>query len=132
MSWSDGAEVNLSQLIATYRGDRSNLQLAADSGNRPSPQRWGDLANGKPLKNFPDPPTIRAISSVLGVNERMVVLACAESLGLDMSEFAKPIAARRLTAVTRADDLVDEVHETGVPSPELINRAAAHEGEEDG
>lgn len=38
---------------------------------------------------------------------------------------------RLISPVTHADDLVDEVHEAGVPSPELIDRAAAHEGDED-
>lgn len=111
--------MNLAQLIATYRGDRSNLELAALCGNRPSPQRWGDLANGKPLKNFPDPPTVKAIAQVLGVNERMVILACAESLGLDTSEFAKPTQAdytevarkREDTAATDDDHSQDDGNE---------------------
>ncbi|MFA7267203.1 MAG: helix-turn-helix transcriptional regulator [Candidatus Nanopelagicales bacterium] len=36
-----------------------------------------------------------------------------------------------LKPVTRADDLVDEVHESGVPDPELLERAAAHPEEGD-
>lgn len=100
--------MNLAQLIATHRGDRSNLELAAACGNRPSPQRWGDYANGKEMRNFPDPPTVKAIAQVLGINERIVVLACAETLGLDTSEFSQPTkadyteVARRRSPTTQA------------------------------
>lgn len=77
--------VNLQELIAMARGDRSYGQLAAADPDSPKRQRWQQLAAGT-LAGFPDPGTIRAVARVLRLSERRVVLACAESVGLDVDQ----------------------------------------------
>lgn len=78
--------MNLAELIRTTKGDRSYDDLARAAGGTPGRQRWAQLATkGRPLKNFPDPTTIETLATVLGVSQRKVILAAAESLGLDVS-----------------------------------------------
>jgi hypothetical protein len=74
--------MDLAELIRSTKGDRSYDDLARDAGGTPGRQRWQQLATS-PIRNFPDPPTIRSIAGALGVTQRTVVLAAAESLGLD-------------------------------------------------
>jgi hypothetical protein len=76
--------MDLAQLIEATKGDRSYETLARLAGGVPGAKRWHQLAT-KPIKNFPDPPTVRALSKALGVTEAVVVLAAARSLGLDAS-----------------------------------------------
>lgn len=76
--------MNLSELIGTHRGGRTYAELARDCGGSPSAERIRQLLNG-PLKNFPDPPTVAALARGLRVSHSAVVLASAESLGLDVS-----------------------------------------------
>lgn len=88
--------MNLSELITTHKGDRSYEKLEADCGGTPSAQRLQQLAT-KPQKNFPDPPTIEALSIGLRVPAIAVVMAAAESLGLDVKR-AMPALLDRLPA----------------------------------
>lgn len=96
--------MNLADLIRTAKGDRSYDQLARDSGGKPSAARLQQIAT-IPLKNFPDPPTIRSLARGLRVTESAVVLAAAESLGLDVR-----VSGSRLTALLPAgvEDLTDD------------------------
>lgn len=96
--------MNLAELIRIAKGDRSYDQLARDSGGRPTSARLQQIATTNPLKNFPDPPTIRGLAAGLRVTQASVVLAAAESLGLDAR-----VSASRLAALLPAgvDDLTD-------------------------
>jgi len=76
--------VNLSQLIGVHRAGRSYNELERDCGGKPSAARLQQLGT-QPMKNFPDPPTVRALAQGLRVSEVAVVLAAAESLDLDVS-----------------------------------------------
>lgn len=88
--------MDLSELIRSAKGDRSLRDLARASTREEHPlsaASWHQLSNPKiERRNFPDPPTIRTIAAVLGVTERVVILAAAESLGLDCAERDSPIA----------------------------------------
>lgn len=77
--------MDLATLIVTAKGDRSYDRLAADCGGSPGAARLQQLAT-RPVRNFPDPPTIASLASGLGVSQRTVVLAAAESLGIDVGE----------------------------------------------
>lgn len=76
--------MDLAQLITATKGDRSYESLARAGGGVPGAKRWHQLAT-LPIRNFPDPPTVRALSRALGVTETTVVLAAARSLGLEVS-----------------------------------------------
>lgn len=98
--------MDLAELILNAKGDRSLRDLARDSERLEAPlsaAAWHQLARPDSRKNFPDPATIRTIAAVLGVPQRVVVLAAAESLGLDVadreSDLARmlPAGARELT-----------------------------------
>ena len=83
-SWLlEGLTMNIRELIASTRGDRSYAQLAEARPDSPSRQFWQQLATQE-QKTFPKPETIRAIAEVLGVTPAVVVLAWAESLGIPM------------------------------------------------
>lgn len=99
--------MDLSELINNAKGDRSLRDLARASQKTDHPlsaATWHQLASpGVSRRNFPDPPTIRTIAATLGVPQRVVILAAAESLGLDVTETTSPLAsllpagARQLT-----------------------------------
>jgi len=55
--------------------------LSAACGGTPSNKRLHQLING-PLKNFPDPSTIRALAKGTGASVKEIVLAAARSLDL--------------------------------------------------
>lgn len=75
--------MNLSQLILTQKQGRTYAQLERDCGGYPSSKRLQQLATQK-QKNFQDPDTIKALAKGLRVTEVAVVLASAESLGLNV------------------------------------------------
>lgn len=75
--------MNLAELIRSTKGDRTYAQLAQATTNSPSRQRWQQMATQAP-KSFLDPETIRAMATVLGVTQRAVLLAVAESLDLEI------------------------------------------------
>lgn len=74
---------NLQELISLRKGDRSYEQLSKACGGYPGGPRIHQLATTE-IKGFPDPSTIRGLAKGLGVTEMTVVLAAAESLGLDI------------------------------------------------
>lgn len=74
--------MDLSELINIHRGARTYAELARDCGGSPTDKRLQQLVRQQ-IKNFPDPPTVRALARGLRVPESAVVLAAAESLGLD-------------------------------------------------
>ncbi len=75
------ARPNLAQLILDRKMGRSFEKLADDCGGQPAGRRLQQMANGKPMRNFPDPDTIRALAVGLGVSEAEIILASARSLG---------------------------------------------------
>lgn len=77
--------MNLSDLIDTHKGRRSYPELSRDCGGAPTGKRIQQLVRD-PIKNFPDPPTVVALAKGLRVPQRVVVLAAAESLGLDVHD----------------------------------------------
>lgn len=83
MQEPEGVGVNLSELIDTHRGGRSYVELSRDCGGTPSDKRLQQIVR-TPIRNFPDPPTIAALAKGLRVPASAVVLAAAESLGLDV------------------------------------------------
>lgn len=74
---------DLQALIGLRKGDRSYEQLSKECDGVPTAKRLHMLATA-PIKNFPDPDTIRGLSKGLRVTETTIVLAAAESLGLDV------------------------------------------------
>lgn len=75
--------MNLNELIAATKGDRSYADLAALAKQDPGSKRWQQLATQR-IKNFPDPPTILGMSRALGVSPLTVIHAAAESLGFEV------------------------------------------------
>lgn len=59
--------------------------LSAACGGSPSDKRLHQLINS-PLKNFPDPSTIRALSRGTGVSVKELVMAAARSLDLHVPD----------------------------------------------
>jgi len=76
--------LTLGQLIDARRGNRSYEALARDCGGTPGAKRLQQLAK-KPVRNFPDPDSIRALALGLGASVTTVVMACARSLGLTVN-----------------------------------------------
>lgn len=74
---------DLQELIGLRKGDRSYEQLSRASGGVITRQRMQALATA-PMRAFPDPDTIRALSRALSVAETTVVLAAATSVGLNV------------------------------------------------
>lgn len=76
---------NLAQLILDRKMGRSFERLAEDCGGMPAGRRLQQMANGKrPMKNFPDPDTIKAMAKGLAVSESEIILASARSLGFEV------------------------------------------------
>lgn len=79
----------LRDLILDRKGTRSYERLARDCGGVPKANRLHAMvANG--MNNFPDPDTIRGLSRGLNVSVTSIVLACARSVGLPVSEGGEP------------------------------------------
>lgn len=74
-------EPTLAGLIADRKGTRSYDRLSDDCGGTPSSGRLHQMAT-KPLKNFPDPESIRGMAQGLGVTVTDIVMASARSLEL--------------------------------------------------
>lgn len=96
--------MDLATLVTVARGDRSYRQLADASDGTMSHQTWQQLGT-KTHHEFLRPDTMRTVARVLRVSERQVVLACAESLGLDTVQPGDRLAAFLPTTV---DDLADD------------------------
>lgn len=76
--------MNLTELIAAHKSGRSYEELARDCGGVLTSQRLQQIATTVP-KAFPSADTIRGLARGLRISESVVVLAVAESLGLDVS-----------------------------------------------
>lgn len=101
--------MNIAELIRIGKADRSYEQLARDCGGQPTAARLQQIAT-KPVRTFPDPPTIRGLSKGLRVTEATVVLAAAESLGLDVRRSASRLVSLLPAGVDRlTDEQVDAV-----------------------
>lgn len=77
--------MDLAGLIATHKRGRSYRQLAKDGGDMLTAGRIQQMATSE-LKSWPEAGSVAALSRMLVVTERAVVLAAAESLGIDVSE----------------------------------------------
>jgi hypothetical protein len=75
----------LQRLILDLKGDRSYERLARDCGFDMKSRALHRAAT-KPALSFPDPDTIRGLSRGLNVPVTRVVMACARSVGLNVSE----------------------------------------------
>lgn len=75
--------MDLAQLIQTHKGG-SYRDLSERCGGSPSHQRIQQLASGA-VKEWMEPDNIRSLARGLGVSERTVVLALAESMGLQVA-----------------------------------------------
>lgn len=101
----------LAELIAEQKRLRgfSYRDLEARAEHAISHQRWQQLGSGVRVKEFSEPTTIRAMAHALDVDETLVVLAMAKSIGLKVerggaqSALARmlPGSARELTAEQR-------------------------------
>lgn len=96
--------MNLNELFLTHKGTRSYDDLERACGRELTSQRLQQIATTPP-KEFPKAKNIKAIARALGISEAVVVLAAAESLGLDVSR-----ELPRLVQVlpSTASDLSDE------------------------
>jgi hypothetical protein len=75
----------IERLIIDSKGARSMSQFARDCGGNPSDKRLHQMIS-TPMKNFPDPETIRGLARGANVSITQVVLACAKSVGLPVGE----------------------------------------------
>lgn len=76
-------ELDLGRLLNTARrgGEISYDRLSKACGGTPTGKRLHQLENG-PLKNFPDPETIKSLSMGTGFSVTEILFACARSLKL--------------------------------------------------
>lgn len=102
--------MELSRLILTQKGSRTYAQLEKDCGGSPRSARIQQLATGR-IKNFIDPPTVRALARGLGVTQIAVVLATAETLGLDVSRATPRVLDYLPPGVDKLDD--SQLHAIG-------------------
>jgi len=81
---NDSSNQTIHRLILDRKGDRSYERLSRDCGGVPTPNRAQGMAT-KPMKSFPDVETMRGLSRGLNVSVTEVLMACASSLGLDVT-----------------------------------------------
>lgn len=84
---SEGNEVlTLQQLIERRAAELglSDEQLAQRSGDVVRRARWQQLRSGKPIKESPEPATVRAIADALNVDITTVWLGVGRALGLNV------------------------------------------------
>lgn len=74
-------EGGLEALILNHKGDRSFDDLSRACGGSPTGKRLHQMVT-RPMKNFPDPETIKNLARGLNVPATDVVLATARSLGI--------------------------------------------------
>lgn len=79
-------ELDLGTLLNTARrgGEVSYERLSKACGGSPTAKRLHQLENA-PLKNFPDPGTIKALANGTGFGVTEIVMACARSLHLPVT-----------------------------------------------
>lgn len=142
-------EPTLAGLIADRKGTRSYDRLSDDCGGTPSSGRLHQMAT-KPLKNFPDPESIRGMARGLGVTVTDIVMASARSLELpvytgndpsalsiggagaldDSAKEALAAVAREFIRLTsqREDGAHHESGTEEVPEPRTQARGTKHRG----
>lgn len=119
--------MTLGQLLNAARrgGEISYERLSKACGGAPSAKRLHQLENG-PLKNFPDPDTIRNLSTGTGFSVTEVIFAAARSLGL-------PVAAGdpdtiRIYGISNAPERITSlIQDLG---REIADLAADHESQD--
>lgn len=74
-------EGGLEALILNHKGDRSFDDLSRACGGSPTGKRLHQMVS-RPMKNFPDPDTIKNLARGLNVSPTEIVLATARSLGI--------------------------------------------------
>lgn len=82
----DGDSVlTLQQLVRARMDDRgwSYSDLARRSGDRLTRGRWQQLGTGVRMKSFPEPDNLVAMADALEVDVTSVLIACAQTLGID-------------------------------------------------
>ena len=118
-------EPNLAALIADRKGTRSYDRLAEDCGGTPSSGRLHQMAT-RPLKNFPDPDSIRGMANGLGVTVTDIVMAAARSLDLPVYTGNDPSAL----SIGGAGTLPDSAKETlTTVAREFIKLTSQHEAD---
>ena len=95
--------MDIAALIRSTKGRRSYERLADDCGGKLTAARLQQIAT-KPPREFPEPATIRALTLGLRVGERHVILAWAESLGLDVGESQARLAQLLPPSAADLDD----------------------------
>lgn len=114
--------MDLAELILANKGERSYETLSRACGGVPTAGRLQQIAGrGRSLANFPDPPSIRGLARGLGVTELAVVVAAAQTLGLDVDR-ALPRLVQMLPAGV---EFLDE-HEVNVVLTMIQTLLAAH------
>ena len=100
--------MDLAELINSARGDRSYRQLAEQSERIGMPitaSTWQQLGSWhRKRTNIPDRPTLQSVSRVLGVPERAVLFAAAESVGIDLRDDRSPLHTLLPAGVDRLTD----------------------------
>lgn len=74
----------IQNLVLNRKGDRSYERLARDTGGALSSKRLQQLAT-TPMRNFPDPGTIKGLAKGLHTTNKEVLIACAESMGIEVA-----------------------------------------------
>ncbi|WP_285240103.1 hypothetical protein [Pseudarthrobacter sp. MEB009] len=70
-------------LLDANRGDRNNIELSRDCGGVPTHSRIQQIGN-RPMRVFPDPPTLKGLARGLNVTVEQIIAACAADLDLPM------------------------------------------------
>lgn len=105
--------MNLQALIETYADGRSSVQLEKDSNGLTNRETIKALrgGRGKTTTAFPRPDTIRGLAIALGVTEKNIVDATAETLGLTAEN---PTGPRKPKAVADLEEqhakLLEKLH----------------------
>jgi hypothetical protein len=102
----------------------SDLERA--SGRALTRGRWQQLGAGAPLRKFPDPGSLAVISQVLEVDITTVVLAAAQSLGLDVRQQGADLSSLLPDRTERLSDRMRDAILT------LVRTAVAETLDEDG
>lgn len=102
--------VTLHDLIRARIEERgwNYADLARRSGNRLTRSRWQQIGTGVRLRSFPEPASIEAMAAALEVDVTTVLLATAQSIGLDARR-GGPTLAHLLPAGT--DRLSDQMRD---------------------
>jgi hypothetical protein len=102
----------------------SDLERA--SGRALTRGRWQQLGSGAPLRKFPDPGSLTVISDVLEVDITTVVLAAAQTLGLDVRRQGADLSSLLPDRTERLSDRMREAILT------LVRAAVAETLDDDG